>query len=33
MLALGEVVDETGAAQTKREMIRRTTRPSKEGNT
>jgi hypothetical protein len=33
MLALGVVVDETGAAQTKREMIRRTTRPSKEDNT
>lgn len=30
MLALGAVVDETGAAQTKREMIRRTTRPSQE---
>ena len=33
MLALGAVVDETGAAQTRREMIRRTTRPSKEDNT
>jgi hypothetical protein len=28
MLALGVVVDEAGAARTKREMIRRTTRPS-----
>lgn len=33
MLALGVELDETGAAQTKREMIRRTTRPSQEERT